>query len=242
MSMYPDSSTGRKPWELEYARDDRGMVKFFNVVYAWMAVGLAVTAGVAYFISQSQAGLQMVYGGGKGMMVVMALGMFAIAWGVQSAAMRISANVATGLFLLYSALMGALISGIFIIYRMETIGAAFLITGGTFAAMSVYGFVTKRDLSRIGSILVMCAFGLFFASIVNIFLGSNGLSWIITYGVLAVFIGITAYETQNLKNMAAQVGTDSDMAPRIAIVGSLLLYISFINIFLSILRILGDRR
>jgi FtsH-binding integral membrane protein len=240
--MFPDSSSSRKPWELEYARDDKGMVKFFNVVYAWMAVGLAVTAAVAYFVSQSQAGLQIVYGGGKGMLVVIMLGMFAIAWGTQTAALKINANVATALFLLYSALMGALISGIFVVYKMQTIGAAFLITGGTFAAMSVYGFVTKRDLTRIGSILVMCAFGLFFASLVNIFLGSNGLSWVITYGVLAVFIGITAYETQNLKNMAAQFGMDSDMAPRIAIIGSLLLYISFINLFLSILRILGDRK
>jgi FtsH-binding integral membrane protein len=88
----------------------------------------------------------------------------------------------------------------------------------------------------------MCVFGLFFASLVNLYLGSNGLSWIITYGVLAAFIGITAYQTQKLKNFAAEFGADSNMAPRIAIIGSLLLYIAFINMFLSILRILGDRR
>jgi FtsH-binding integral membrane protein len=238
--MNPNSHS--RPWELEYARDDKGIVKFFNVVYAWMAVGLAVTAGVAYFVSQSDAGLRIVYGGGKGMLVVIALGMFAIAWGVQTAALRINANVATGLFLLYSALMGALLSGIFIVYKMQTIGAAFLITGGTFGAMSVYGFVTKRDLTRIGSILVMCVIGLFIASLVNIFLASNGLSWLITYAVLAVFIGLTAYETQQLKNLAAQYGNDPQIAPRIAIIGSLMLYISFINMFMSILRILGDRR
>src|SRR3954453_1011336 len=183
MSMYPQPGT-RKPFELDYATSDKTLSKFFNVVYAWMAVGLAVTAAVADFVSQTDVGLRMVYGGGRGMAVIIALGMFAIAWGVQSAAMRINANVATGLFLLYSALMGALLSGIFVIYKMQTIGAAFLITGGTFAAMSVYGFVTKRDLSRIGSILVMCAFGLILASMVNLYLGSNGLSWIITYGVL----------------------------------------------------------
>jgi FtsH-binding integral membrane protein len=241
MSMYPQPGT-RKPFELDYATSDKTMSKFFNVVYAWMAVGLAVTAAVAYFVSQSDVGLRMVYGGGRGMAVIIALGMFGIAMGVQSAALRINANVATGLFLLYSALMGALLSAIFIIYKMQTIGAAFVITGGTFAAMSVYGFVTKRDLTKIGSILVMCVIGLFIASLANIFIASNALSWLITYAVLAVFIGITAYETQKLKVLAQQYGDDPNMAPRIAIIGSLLLYISFINMFMSILRIMGDRK
>jgi len=239
--MYPQPGT-RKPFELDYATSDKTMSKFFNVVYAWMAVGLAVTAAVAYFVSQSDVGLRMVYGGGRGMAVIIALGMFGIAMGVQSAALRINANVATGLFLLYSALMGALLSAIFIIYKMQTIGASFLITGGTFAAMSVYGFVTKRDLTQIGSILVMCVIGLFIASLANIFIASNALSWLITYAVLAVFIGITAYETQKLKVLAQQYGDDPNMAPRIAIIGSLLLYISFINMFMSILRIMGDRK
>ena len=138
--------------------------------------------------------------------------------------------------------MGALLSAIFVIYKMQTIGAAFVITGGTFAAMSVYGFVTKRDLTQIGSILVMCVIGLFIASLANIFIASNALSWLITYAVLAVFIGITAYETQKLKVLAQQYGDDPNMAPRIAIIGSLLLYISFINMFMSILRIMGDRK
>jgi FtsH-binding integral membrane protein len=140
--MFPGSGAQRKPWELEYGAYDRPMARFFNTVYAWMAVGLAVTAAVAWFVSQSDVGLRMVYGGGSGMMVVILLGMFAISWGVQSAAMRINANVATALFLLYSALMGALMSGIFVIYKMPTIGGAFLMTTGTFAAMSIYGFVT----------------------------------------------------------------------------------------------------
>lgn len=242
MSMFPDQQTARKPWELEYSADDRTLSKFFNVVYAWMAVGLAVTAAVAYFMASSPTAMRAVYGGGRGMAIVFLLGMFAIAWGVQAAALRISANVATALFLLYAALMGALISYIFVVYRMQTIGAAFLVTGGVFAVMSIYGFVTKRDLTKIGSILVMCVFGLIIASVVNLFMASNALSWFITYAVLAVFIGLTAYETQKLKVLALQYGGDRDMAPRIAIIGSLLLYIAFINMFLSILRILGDRK
>ena len=242
MSMFPGSGAQRKPWELEYGTTDRTMARFFNMVYAWMAVGLAVTAAVAWFASQSPAMRQMVYGNGKGFAIVVALGMFAIAWGVQQAALRINANVATALFLLYAALMGCLISAIFLIYPMSTLLSAFLVTGGTFAAMSVYGFVTKRDLTRIGSIMAMAVIGLFIASLVNIFVASSALSWIITYAVLGVFIVLTAYETQQLKNFAQQYGDNPDVAARIAIVGSLLLYIAFINMFLSILRIMGDRR
>ncbi len=241
MSMYPQSGF-QKPFQLEYGRANLAMSKFFNMVYAWMAVGLAVTAVVAYACSQSQVALQIIYGGGRGFMMVCALGMFAIAWGVQVSALRINANVATALFMVYAALMGAMLSAIFLIYSMQTITSAFLITGGTFAAMSIYGFVTKRDLTAIGSFLVMCVMGLFIASIVNIFVASNGLSWLITYAVLVVFIGITAYETQKLKNMAIQFTDHPDIAKRIAIIGSLMLYISFINIFLSILRIMGDRK
>lgn len=240
MSMYPQSS--RRPYELEYATSDKTLSKFFNVVYAWMAVGLAVTAAVAYFVSQNPTILRAIYGRGPAVAVVVSLGMFAIAWGVQAAAMRISANVATALFLLYSALMGVLCSYIFIVYQMKTIGAAFVVTGGVFAAMSVYGFITKRDLTAIGSFLVMAVIGLFIASLVNLWIASDGLSWLITYAVLAVFIGLTAYETQKLKILAQQYGDNPAVAPRIAIIGSLLLYIAFINMFLSILRIMGNRR
>ena len=236
MSMHPQT----RAHELEYRTDDKVVFNFFNTVYAWMAVGLAVTATVAYLVSQSPAALSILYGS-KGALVAGGLAAFAIAWAVQSLAMRISPIAATALFLVYSALIGALISGIFLVYEMGTIGAAFLMTGGVFGGMSVYGFLTKRDLTSMGSILIMCAWGLFLASMVNIFFASNALSWIITYAVLAVFIGITAWETQQLKNMAYEYQGDGAMLSRIAIVGSLVLYISFINIFLSILRILGSR-
>ena len=240
MTMYPQNEARR--YELGYATDERSVFNFFNTVYAWMAVGLALTAVVAWLVSQNQSLLQLIYGSGKGMMLVFVLGAFAIAWFVQTQVERISAAVATVLFLVYAAVVGALISGIFIIYNLQTIGAAFLLTAGTFGAMSVYGFVTKRDLTTIGSFLVMAAIGLFIASIVNVFIASNMLSWVITYAVLFVFIGITAYETQKLKEFAATHGHNPNLAARYAIVGSLVLYISFINIFMAILRILGSRR
>ena len=237
MSMYPQS----RPYELEYGTDEKVVFNFFNAVYAWMAVGLAVTATVAYAVSQSPAAMSIVYGS-RGTLVAGGLVAFAIAWAVQSAAERLSPTVATLLFIVYAALIGALISGIFIVYQMGTIGAAFVITAGVFGGMSVYGYVTKRDLTSMGSILIMCAWGLFLASMVNIFVASNVFSWIITYAVLAVFIGLTAYDTQKLKVMAHSLAGNPSLAARYAIVGSLNLYVDFINIFLAILRILGNRR
>lgn len=237
MSQFPQT----RRYELDYGTDSSVVPSFFNTVYAWMAVGLAVTGCVAYLVSQSPQ-IMMMFQGGNGFMIFMALALFGIAMLVQTAAMRISAGAGIALFLLYATLLGALLAPIFIVYDMATLGGAFLITGGTFGAMSLYGFVTKRDLTKIGSFLVMAFIGLFLASLVNIFWANNALSWIITYGVLAVFIGITAYQTQQLKNVAEQLRGQPDMLARYAIVGSLTLYIAFINMFLSILRILGSRR
>jgi hypothetical protein len=226
---------------VETSAQDRAVSQFFNKVYAWMAVGLAVTALSAYLSSES-AWLVSMIRGNPAIVVAFALGLFAISWLVGQAAEKISAAAATALFLVYATLMGVLCSYIFIVYEMQTIGAAFVMTAGIFAVLSIYGFVTKRDLTGIGGILVMCAFGLFAASLVNVFLASNMLSWIITYAVLAVFIGLTAYNTQKLKAIAHATAGNQDLANRYAIVGSLTLYVDFINIFLSLLRILGSRR
>ena len=241
MNMYPQGSGMRKPFELEYATDNRAVTSFFNVVYAWMAVGIALTAAVGWMVSQNTEIMKVVYGSRAGYLIF-GLAAFGIAMFVQTQATKISANVSTVLFLAYAGILGMLLSGIFIIYPSKTLFSAFLLTGGVFGGMSVYGFVTKRDLSRMGSILIMCFWGLFLASIVNLFVASGAMSWLITYGILAVFIGITAYQTQMLKEVAQQVAGDQVMAPRMAIFGALVLYIAFINIFLSILRILGDRK
>jgi FtsH-binding integral membrane protein len=235
MSNFPQS----RPWALDYGTDNKVVFNFFNAVYAWMAVGLAVTAAVSYFVSQTN----LVYAtGGRAFAVIFMLGAAVLAFAVRGAALRLSATAATVLFLIYAACIGGVIAPIFLVYKMSTIGAAFLMTGGVFGVMSVYGYVTKRDLTSIGSFLIMGVVGLFFASLVNVFLASNAFSWFITYAVLVVFIGLTAYETQRLKHIALQLGKNADLAARHAIIGSLNLYISFINMFLSVLRILGDRR
>jgi uncharacterized protein len=241
MSMYPEQSGLRKPWELQYASDEKALSKFFNVVYAWMAVGLAVTTAVAYFVAHTPSAFRFVLGN-PAIGITCAIAAFVISIYVQTQFLKLSANVATALFLLYAALMGAMVSYIFLLYPARTLASAFGVTTGTFVVMSVYGMVTKRDLTRIGSILVMCVWGLLLASVINFFIASNALDWFITYAVLIAFIGITAYKTQELKNVAAEFGGDSTLAPRFAIYGSLVLYIAFINIFLSILRIIGDRK
>ncbi|HZZ42632.1 MAG TPA: Bax inhibitor-1/YccA family protein [Tepidisphaeraceae bacterium] len=238
MSMFPDSSTTRRVG-LEYSTEDRALFSFFNTVYAWMAVGLALTGVVAYGVSTYHPLLRLV-NGPLGMII--GLGAFIIAIAAQGVAMRIGAAAGTALYLLYAALIGVLISAIFAIYPMVTLGSAFLLTAGTFAGLSVYGFITKRDLTRIGSILVMCVWGLILATIVNYFVASTAFSWLLTYAILAVFIGLTVYYTQYLKNFALANINSPDMLSRVAVVGSLLLYAAFLNLFLSILRIMGDRR
>ncbi|HEV7299050.1 MAG TPA: Bax inhibitor-1/YccA family protein [Tepidisphaeraceae bacterium] len=237
MSQFPQT----RRVELDYGTDSQVTFSFFNTVYAWMAVGLALTAAVSYYVSQTPQ-IMNIFQGGRAFTVVIALALFGIAMLVQTVALRISAAAGIALFLLYATLLGALIAPIFIVYDMRTIGGAFLITGGTFGAMSLYGFVTKRDLTGIGSFLIMAFIGLFLASLVNVFWANDALSWVITYGILAVFIGLTAYQTQQLKQTAEQLRGQPELLGRYAIVGSLVLYIAFINMFLSILRILGSRR
>jgi uncharacterized protein len=163
-------------------------------------------------------------------------------WGIHSVALRVSALVATGMFLLYSALVGALLSGIFVVYQLGSIASVFTISAGIFGGMSIYGYVTKRDLTSMGSILVAAFWGLLLASVVNIFWANSTLYWIISYVGVAIFIGLIAYDTQRLKAMAYQTQGNPDLAARYAIIGSLTLYLDFINLFMFMLRILGNRR
>lgn len=239
MTQYPYQQSHR----LEYGTTtgDRAIFNFFNTVYAWMAVGLGVTALVGFAVANTPTLLSLVYAS-PGLYLLFGLAAFGVAWYVQSQAGRLSTGTATAMFLVYAAIMGALTSAIFLIYPSTVLVTAFFLTAGVFGAMSVYGFVTKRDLTGVGSVAVMLVFGFFIASIVNVFLASSALSWLITYAVLVLFVIITAYETQRLKVMAEQFRGRPDLAARYAIVGSLVLYISFVNMFMSILRILGGSR
>jgi FtsH-binding integral membrane protein len=235
--MFPDANTRRI--ELEYSTEDRAIFSFFNTVYAWMAVGLALTGVVAWVVSQNVTLLRAI---NSPLGLLIALAAFIIAWTAQGVALRVSAAAGTAMFLAYAILIGALISYIFVLYPVSTLGSAFLITGGTFGGLSAYGFLTRRDLTGIGSILIMCVWGLILATVANLFFASNGLSWLLTYATLFIFVGIVVYYTQQLKYFAQQNLHNPALMGRMAIVGSLILYAAFINLFLSILRIMGNRR
>lgn len=239
MSMFPDQSQIRRPFAADRDRLGESVVfRFMNSVYAWMCVGLATTAVVAWYVSRSGATMESVQPWIFPLILVELGLVIAISYAVN----KISASVATVLFLVYAALNGVTLAGIFIVFSMPAIGGAFAVTAGTFGVTSIYGFVTKRDMSSIGGFLFMALIGLVIASVVNIFLANSALYWIITYAGILIFVGLTAYDTQKLKRMAYQVEGNQAMAARLAIVGSLILYLDFINLFLLILRLFGDRR
>jgi len=161
---------------------------------------------------------------------------------MSAAINRISAATATLLFLIYSALNGVTFAAIFVIYTRSSIASAFLVTAGTFAAMSVYGYVTKRDLTGFGSFLFMGLVGIIIASVVNMFLHSAMISWITSYVGVFIFVGLTAYDTQKIKQIGHGGFADEQSQHKAAILGALRLYLDFINLFLMLLRIMGDRR
>jgi FtsH-binding integral membrane protein len=239
MSQFPNVDRG---YELDYQSrvGSSTVIQFFNAVYAWMAAGLGVTAVVAWSVSTQPQLMQSIFRGP--LLFVLILAELGLVVAISGMIQRINTGVATALFLLYSALNGLTLSAIFIVYAHATIASAFVVTAGTFAAMSVYGFVTKTDLTKFGPILFMALIGLIIASVVNIFMASSGLYWIITYAGVLIFVGLTAYDTQKLKIIAVQTESNPALAARLSIAGALSLYLDFINLFLFILRIMGNRR
>lgn len=206
-------------------------------VYVRMFIGLLVSAFCALGVASSPAlinfffGNQIVY---WGMFIVM----IAMAWILPARMERMSTGSMLGCFVLFSALMGASLAPIFLVYHLGTITYTFFITAGTFGAMSVYGFFTKADLSRFGTFLFMGLIGLIIACVVNIFLKSSGLEWIISIVGVLIFVGLTAWDTQTIKKLAA-ANLDPAMTDKLATLGALNLYLDFINLFLFILRIFG---
>lgn len=239
MARFPNPY-GAQPLGYE-SRVDAGVVaRFFNVVYAWMCAGLALTAVVAWYISTRPDLMAQIFRGP--MLIILIIAELALVWTVSAAVNKLSAPVATALFMLYSALNGLTLSVLFIAYTHKSLGSTFLISAAMFGAMSVFGMVTRRDLTRLGSFLFMALIGLVIASVVNIFLASSAMYWIITYAGVLIFVGLTAYDTQRLKRVAEYTSNDPAMAARLAVNGALTLYLDFINLFLLMLRILGDRR
>ncbi|MBR0273322.1 MAG: Bax inhibitor-1/YccA family protein [Bacteroidaceae bacterium] len=217
-------------------------------VYVWMTAALLLTAGTAYFTAASPAMLQLIFGNSIAIWVLFILEL-GLVMAVSAGINRLSPTTATALFLLYSVVNGLTLSVIFFAYELGTIYQAFAASALTFGAMSLYGYTTKKDLSGLGGYLIMGLIGLIIASVINIFWANSTLDAIITYIGVFIFVGLTAYDTQKIKQMSAAVETGAEMgyadaaAPRrIAILGALTLYLDFINLFLYLLRLFGRRR
>lgn len=211
---------------------------FISKVFGWMTVGLAVTGVVAYYVSTQRELLQIILRPlGIGILFVSLLG---LVWYINRAIEHLSAGVATLLFAIYAALNGVFLATVFLVYTMQSIGAVFFITGGTFGLMAMYGYFTKRDLTSIGGLCAMGLIGVMIALLVNLFWQNDTFSLLLSIIGVIVFIGLTAYDTQKIKSLA--LADDQEGIKKYAIIGALELYLDFINLFLFLLRIFGGRR
>ncbi|MBR5393011.1 MAG: Bax inhibitor-1/YccA family protein [Prevotella sp.] len=210
-------------------------------VYTWMTLALVITGITAWVVAHSPAILQMIMTN-KILFLGLLFGELILVWSVSAAINRLSLTTATLLFVLYSVLNGVTMSFIFLAYTYESVTNVFLITAGTFAAMAFFGYFTKTDLSSIGRILFMALIGLIIATIVNIFVKSSGFGMILNYLGVLIFVGLTAWDTQKIKQMLSMAEDTGETAQKVALMGALSLYLDFINLFIHLLRIMGNNR
>ena len=217
--------------------------EFIRSVYNWMAIGLALTGFTAYYVANTPALVQLIFGN-QLLFFGLIIGELALVFYISARIQKIQASTATALFVLYSVLNGATLSFIFLVYTASSITSTFFICAATFVACSVYGWTTKRDLTSLGGFLTMGLIGIIIASVVNMFFRSSAMSMIISYIGVIVFVGLTAYDTQHLKTMALNQPADLEagVIRKGAILGALKLYLDFINLFLMLLRIFGGGR
>lgn len=211
-------------------------------VYLWMTLALAVTGLTSLYVASSPGLVQSIFAS-RGTFWLLVIAELALVFILSARIMKMSFSTAGIMFALYSVLNGVTMSFIFITYTSTSIATAFFVTAGMFAAMSFIGFVTKKDLSSFGSFFTMALIGLIIASVVNIFLNSSVMYWIITYVGVLLFVGLTAYDTQKIKQMLIEYGDEvNDSTQKLALIGSLSLYLDFINLFLYILRLFGNNK
>ncbi len=213
---------------------------FMSKVYLWMTLALVVTGMTAYYVASTPAILYAIVSNQIAFWGLF-IGELVLVFVLSSRIMRLSFVTASLMFVAYSVMNGIFFSFIFLAYTEQSIATTFLITAGTFGAMSLFGFVTKRDLSAMGRILFMLLIGLIIATVVNIFMKAEGLTLILNYAGVVIFVGLTAYDTQSIKQMLQEHG-DKEGAEKIALLGSLSLYLDFINLFIYLLRFFGESR
>jgi uncharacterized protein len=227
---------------LKTARAQVQVNEFIRSVYNWMAIGLGLTGVVAFYVSNSGTLMKLIFGN-QIIFFGLIIGELVLVFTISARVHKMQASTATSLFVLYAALNGATLSAIFLIYTSSSITSTFFICAATFIASSIYGMVTKRDLTSMGQFMFMGLIGIVIASVVNLFVRSSGMSLVVSYIGVIVFVGLTAYDTQKLRTMALSqpAGIDSGTVRKGAILGALTLYLDFINLFLMLLRILGNR-
>ncbi len=210
-------------------------------VYTWMTLALVLTGLTAYGVATSPGILMAIYSN-PALLWGLVIAEFALVFGVSAAINRLSLTTATLMFVAYSVINGALLSSIFLVYTAASITSVFFITAATFATMALIGYTTKTDLTSVGKLLFMALIGLIIATVVNIFVGSSMLTMICSYVGVLIFVGLTAYDSQKIKHMLQQAPDAGESSQKLALLGSLTLYLDFINLFIYLLRIFGDRR
>lgn len=216
---------------------------FVRSVYNWMAIGLALTGFVAYYVSNSPQLLQLIFGN-QILLFGLIIAQLGMVFTLSARVHKMQASTATGLFLVYAALNGVTLSSIFLVYTKTSIASTFFICAATFVATSIYGMTTKRDLTSMGNFLFMGLIGIIIATLVNMFLRSPAVAMIVSYIGVLVFVGLTAYDTQQLKHMAMTQpdGLEAGVVRKGAILGALKLYLDFLNMFIFLLHIFGGSR
>ena len=209
-------------------------------VYVWMTLALVITGVTAYGVANSP-GLMMAIVTNRLLFWGLIIAEFGLVVAISAAINRLSLTTATLLFVLYSVINGATLSFIFAIYTMSSIASVFFITAGTFAVMAVIGYTTKKDLTSMGKILLMALIGIIIATVVNIFLKSTGLEMIVSYLGVLIFVGLTAYDSQKIKQMLLMAPDAGEGAQKLALLGALSLYLDFVNLFIYLHRIFGRR-
>ena len=210
--------------------------------YLWMTFGLVITGLAAAYVAGNETLLSLIFSS-RISFIVLILAELGLVWYLSARIMNMSFTKATIMFALYALLNGATLSVIFLAYSPTIIATTFFITAGTFAGMSLVGFIVRRDLSTMGRVCYMLLIGLIIATVVNMFIGSSAVDMFISYAGVAIFVGLTAYDTQKIKNLLSEHGDEvNESTQKLALLGSLTLYLDFINLFLYLLRIFGDRR